>query len=203
MIQVSIKGKIGKRIRDAESILIIPFPAAMWGSEYCPEQNQRLDTTLDLYQGIISWRGSNRGVKIMLNGGLPDRYGITLARCMAGYLVKKMKTIENNLQIGEKLSTHTGEQVRMMKQAIIDEDYDLIFVVSNWWHLRGILKLMKNVGYPMPVIGIPSPTAGSIPHRLSRAIQETIRLLTILTFDPQGHLFDADAKKRKFKASSM
>ncbi|MFA6493287.1 MAG: YdcF family protein [Patescibacteria group bacterium] len=182
--------------------LIIPFPAAMFGSEFCFEQNARLKKALQLW-----YRIDFKSPQILCAGGLQDSKGISLAKNMKNILWRRIERLafphkvtvemEKAIILGEEESTHTAEQIRFMKSFIEESNFDLLIIVSNWWHLRGILRLFRNCNYKMPVIGVASPTCGSAPHRLSRAIQETIRWFVILTIDKKGYFFDRFREKRK------
>ena len=189
-----------EHIEKSKKTLIIPFPAAMWGGEICPEQDNRLITTHFVWNLICAFHTKNNYPQIMCAGGLPNSKGITLAKSLAEYLANKNRHVQDYIILGEEQSTHTGQQIRFMEDQIRQEGYDLVFVVSNWWHLRGILRLFKNCHYSMPIIGIASPTYGSLPHRFSRAIQELIRYIMILTIDKKGTFFDYDTERRAQEA---
>lgn len=192
-----------RAINRAKKILIVPFPAAMWGGKYSLEQMKRLETAFRLWEFIGKHSGKGFPA-ILCAGGLANYFGTSLAKSMAQELLRlgKRTPIKKYLIRDEEDSTHTGEQVRLMKFQILDGGYDLLLPVSGYWHLKGIVRLFRNCGYPMPIVGVPSPTAGSILHRASRAVQEMIRVVMIETIDRRGRYFDRDAARRKSDACS-
>lgn len=185
----------------AQKPLIIPFPASMYGGQRCPEEINRLEFTIKVWQTIQEVKHS--APKVLCAGGLPNHNGLTLAKDMAYYLIEKCPGIEGSVIIGEQESTHTAQQIRWMRNLIHNEGFDVLVIISNWWHLRRINILFAT--HPIyyldkEVILAASPTCGAIGRRFSRAIQEAIMCLLALTIDPQGFLFDSQTEKRRAQA---
>lgn len=200
------KERVRLLTKEYSRILIIPFPKDMWGGQHHFESKIRILTTILIANDFHKY---GKRVSILCEGGLANHEGLTLAQDAQNNLLEanindnKVFTSEE-LILGEQKSTHTGQQVRLSLSDIeeieeIEGQFDLIIAVSNKWHLMTIVRLYKNFG--LHVIGLHSPTGGSMLYRLSQMVQGIIRIIMTATIDQEGTFFDKYIKERNLNAS--
>lgn len=182
----------------------------MRGEEDHPEQLERLRKTNELWLDIDFMCGHD--VKVLCSSGLANSKGVTLAQTLKRQLIRLSQSLDSppiwpsDVIIGEKRSTHTGENIRFSKD-ILTQGWDEIICVSSPGflflpgHTTRIKRLMKNIFPSIHVNVVACKPYGSIFYRISRGITELI-LIVMLWFDPQAKLLDRSREKRIVDAAS-
>lgn len=186
------------KISQAKKPCLIPFAAGLYAGEYPPEEINRLNCTINIYNEIYTC--SLKKTDILCTGDLTNRHSFSLAKAMQDYLWEKHIDPDHVL-IAEEESCHTGHQIRVMRDFILTQGYDLLIPISNWWHLRRIMRQMKYWYKEIPILPVASPAAGSTLAKIKNALKETILYGMALTIDRDGRHFDYCIKDRKERAA--
>ncbi len=114
-------------------VVVYPLQGQMPG-EYLPEADERIHGTIDAFS--LASLGSES--YIYCSGGTADCDGLTSAHYMEKQVVtfardRGRRNIESAIVIGQQVSSHTAEDIRISRQFLLH--YDLIVPVSNWPHL--------------------------------------------------------------------
>lgn len=198
---MSLDKKITDTIAQQGKIALIPFANSMYGGERTKEELDRLEKT-HYFWGEIFWQ-TNMCADILCAGGLPNRFGITLAADMAEFLKYLSGGVfDDHIIIGEQESTHTAQQIKLMRSQILACDYKLIIPISNRWHLQRIRRYFKLLLPEVPILPVISEFNAPRVKLLSRMTQEYIMYLMTFTIDRDGTLFDRDSARRIHAASA-
>ena len=200
------------KIRESTKPCIIPFSAQGYGGERPQEEINHLSVVAEIWEDIlIQARSQNkpslfdRRTDILCAGNLKNRFGLSLAKDMENFLSDSLygtwRFFPASLLIAEENSCHTGHQVREMRDFILEQRYDLLILVSNYWHLKRICKLIRYWYDDIPILPIASPTSGSIFYRFFNAIKEIGLYLMVCTIDFDGKFWDRVIEKRTLNAS--
>lgn len=198
---MSLDKKILDTIAKQSKIALIPFPNSMYGGERTKEELDRLKETHYFWGEIF--RQTNMCADILCAGGLPNRFGLTLATDMAEFLKHLFGGVyDDHIIIGEQESTHTAQQIILMRSQILACDYKLVIPISNRWHLRRIGRYFKLLLPEVPILPIISEFNAPRVKLLSRMTQEYIMYLMTFTIDRDGTFFDRDSVRRIHAAST-
>lgn len=112
-------------------VVVWPLKEQMPGP-YLAEHDAIIQGTIDVFSLL---KGK---VSIYCSGGTPDCDGLTGGRYIATQievfaLDRGHRNIADAIVIGEQVSSHTAEDIRISRQFLMG--HDLIVLVSNWPHL--------------------------------------------------------------------
>lgn len=181
--------------------LIYPYPADMWGGQRHPAHELRIKHAIEVWD--YQYQQNDILADIYCGGGLPNKYGVTIAEDMAQEFTNLKPWITPWLIVGALKSTHTGDQTRDSRDQILARKYDTIIAISNRWHLLGICQLLRNLKMAPVIIGSPAPNWGSWIERMIQIPREILRYFMIRFYDKAFQYPDKFAQKRRDFAKNM
>ncbi len=161
-----------KQIGNVHYDIGIVFGAAVWsGNKPSPIFKGRIEKGFELYRkGIIK--------KIQLTGGnAPGE--VSEARAAINYLKKNKNLDKKNILIEEKTTT-TNEQIKYIKERLLNNNQNKILFISDNFHLKRILEMADF--FNINAIGVASDYKLSWKKSLFYRFRDSIGLLLFWIF---------------------
>ena len=203
-----LHSQLDRRIKVA--IYILPGQAP---GPYFEEHDGRIIKVLQVWQACLILPSH---ATILCTSGTPDCRGLTVARYMQkqllyyanqiGFSDLERDLLERSIVIGEETSGSSAHQILYSREDLIRAKYDLVILVSNWWHLLVAGSYFKHLIPGVHFAKEWSSSKGCLEMGLPRFIlREIVHYLVSLTFDRSGHRFDRiiESKLREWEKLSL